>query len=52
MEARIFKFYFNYEEMRSKSIVAESFNKAYESLSEEEKEKIINVYGEPVTLVK
>ena len=29
MEARLFKFYFNYEEMRSKSIVAESFDKAY-----------------------
>lgn len=52
MEARLFKFYFNYEEVRSKSVVAESFDKAYQSLSKEEKDKLINVYSEVVTLVK
>lgn len=52
MEGKLYEFYFNSDELRSRTIVADSFDKAYQSLSEEEKENIINVYGKVVTLVK
>ena len=52
MEGKFYEFYFNSDELRSRTIVADSFDKAYQSLSKEEKESIINVYGKTVTLVK
>lgn len=52
METKLYEFYFNSDKLRSRTIVAESFDKAYQSLSEEERDNIINVYGKVVTLVK